>query len=241
MISATTEPWSTSATSTATAPDSVAPTIGMKAPRKTSAASGERERHPEDHQGDADADRVDERHQHGRPHVVRPASPTTPDPASSIRQRASSGNSRTMNRQILRPSRRKKNVAKSTSSAPVSTSNTVAAVASARLVSDDVLSLIHSCACVDVAWLTCASDRCSGPVCSQSWICRTPLRGVLGQLRCTVDELVDHQRQRAGHRGQAADQHHARWPAMRAAGPAAASRRPAPAGTRTAAARSPAG
>ena len=36
MISATTGPWSTSATSTATEPDSSAPIIGMKAPMKTS-------------------------------------------------------------------------------------------------------------------------------------------------------------------------------------------------------------
>ena len=40
MISAVTGPLSTSATSTATAPERVAPTIGMNAPRKTSAASG---------------------------------------------------------------------------------------------------------------------------------------------------------------------------------------------------------
>ena len=39
-IRATTQPWSTKATSTATAPDTVAPTIGMNAPRNTSAASG---------------------------------------------------------------------------------------------------------------------------------------------------------------------------------------------------------
>ena len=36
MISAVTGPWSTSATSTATAPATVAPTIGTNAPRKTS-------------------------------------------------------------------------------------------------------------------------------------------------------------------------------------------------------------
>ena len=36
MISATTGPWATSATSTATEPDSIAPIIGMNAPMKTS-------------------------------------------------------------------------------------------------------------------------------------------------------------------------------------------------------------
>jgi hypothetical protein len=72
-----------------------------------------------------------------------------------------------MKRQILRPSRRKKNVENSTSSVPVSNSNRVAAVATPVAVSDDVFELIQLCP-ESIAWLTCWSERCSGPVRAQS-------------------------------------------------------------------------
>ena len=119
-----------------------------------------------------------------------------------------------MNRQIFRPSRRKKNVENSTSSMPVTTSNRVAAVAMPVEVSDAVFALIQSCA-LSIAWLTWASDRCSGPVFNQSWICRTPGAGVLGQLGDALDEAADHQGERAGRPRRGRRSAPGRWPASR--------------------------
>ena len=176
------------------------------------------------HQRDADADRVDERDQHRRPHVGAQRRPGRAGPRRRSASGRRPGSSRTRKRQILRPSRRKKNVAKSTSksagqhlghASPRSTSAPL--VEPRRVVGDPV------CAVVDVRCRAASSDRCSGPVCSQSWICRTPSAALSAQLRRAGDELVDHQGQRADHRGQAADQHHRRA-SDGGTGPAAASR-----------------
>ncbi len=74
---------------------------------------------------------------------------------------------------MMLPSRRKKKVAKRTSTVPVNTSARVAAVERAPLVNRSVLLSTHR-------WVSSMyrsrslSDRCRGPVLSQSWICCRP-------------------------------------------------------------------
>jgi hypothetical protein len=60
-MSAVTGPFATRATSTAISPDTVAPTIGMNAPRKTTTASGSASGTPQDGGADADTRRVHQR------------------------------------------------------------------------------------------------------------------------------------------------------------------------------------
>ena len=115
-----TGPWSTSATRTATEPATVAPTIGMNAPRKTSTPIGEHERHPEDRGHDHDADRVGERHDHGGPHELGQRDPGDPARAVDAR-RAARGERRTTQAQIRSPSARKKYVENSTMKKPART------------------------------------------------------------------------------------------------------------------------
>ena len=183
----------------------LAPTIGMNAPRKTSAASG----NANGTSRMTSARPMPTASMKATRTVARTYEPSVAQeasPASESDQRALTGNSRTMKRQILRPSRRKKNVANSTSSAPVSTSASVVAVATPVAVSDDVFALTQFCADVDglVDLLVGEVQRTGArPVLDLP----DAVAGVVGQLRHAVDELVDHQRQRAGDRGQAADQH----------------------------------
>ena len=86
MISATTGPWSTSATSTATVPDTNAPIIGMKAPRKTSTPIASTNGTPRIAAHDHHADRVGERDEHGGPHERGQRDPG--DPARGVGARA---------------------------------------------------------------------------------------------------------------------------------------------------------
>src|SRR5690242_8032215 len=146
------QPRSTSATSTATAPETLAPTIGTNAPRKTSAASGKAN-------GTwriTSAKPMPTASMKATSTVARTYDPSVDHdaaPASDSDQRALTGNSLTMKRQILRPSRRKKNVANSTSNAPVTISASVAAVATPVAVSDDVLELTQFWT-ESMAWFT---------------------------------------------------------------------------------------
>ena len=170
--SATRGPRATRATRIATVPDRVAPMIGMNAPRNTSAANGNANgtrsttRPMPIPVASMNATRTVARTYATRVcHDCSPALPSGSRPAAGSRL--------TRNRQIRRPSRRKKNVVNSTRNSEASTSMAVPAVDKAPVVSMARWSLSHWLAAVKIE-LSCLSDRCSGPRLSQPWICWMP-------------------------------------------------------------------
>src|SRR4051812_43447486 len=171
--SALIQPTETSATRTATVPDTVAPTIGMNAPRKTSAASGNASGTPSATSASPmptasmNATRTVARTYDTR--VVQDASPAAPTGAT-----APLGSSDTMKPQIRRPSRSRKNVANSTRRAEANTSSAVAAVVTAPLVSASrwVSSQTWIWSAMPLSW---ALVSLNGPSRRLVWIWRMPL------------------------------------------------------------------
>ena len=120
ISSAVTGPWSTRATSTATAPATVAPTSGTKAPRKTSTPMASTNGTPST-AAQIEMPRASTRATItvARTNWVSETHATRPEPSTC--SRASRGASRTSQPQIRRPSERKKNVANSAMNSPATT------------------------------------------------------------------------------------------------------------------------
>ena len=202
--------WSTSATSTATAPDRVAPTIGTNAPRNTSAASGNANGTPQDHQRQADADRVDERHQHGGPHVRDQRGPgrlarrRPPGPAAASGQQP---HQEAPDPPAVAQEEERREEHQQRAGEHLEHGGRGGRRSS--LVSDCGVVVRASPRRPSIAWSSWSSDRCSGPVLQPVLDLPDALAGVLGSAPAapSTNWLIT-SGQRADDRGQPADQHH---------------------------------
>ena len=115
-----TVPGATSATSTATVPETNGADHRDERAEEDQHADRAHERHAEDRGADHDADRVGARHDHRGPDELGQRAQAT-RPEESARSRAARGKSRTSQAQIRSPSARKKYVANSTMNRPATT------------------------------------------------------------------------------------------------------------------------
>ncbi len=172
MKTATNGPCETSATSTATEPDTVAPTRGMKAPRKTSrpiaATNGSRRMSATIMIPSAS---VSATITVARTNLVSDCQAMRPEESTSARE--SRGKTRTTQDQIRSPSARKKYVAKSTMKKPATSSPSLAPTPVATPAMLEELEVTRPCRLV-TKLLIWASLRCSGPVCSQFFTSSRP-------------------------------------------------------------------
>ncbi len=198
----------------------------------------ERERHVAGHQGDADADRVDERHQHGGPDVGaqrRPGrSPGVGELPAGVHREQPDQEPPDLAAVPQEEERREEHQHRAGHHLGQGRRGGDAGRGQRRRVP-----LIQFWRRVDGRVdLRVRQVQRPGP----RPVLDLPdaLAGVVGQLRHALDELVDHQGQRAHHRGEPADQHQERGQRPRQPGPQQPARPPGRAAPR-AAARWPAG